>query len=152
MFYGGAKNFLGHSKTSSNNLYVYPDAQPVEGDGPGIHVDTCANNDGATRDSSGWQEVYQFNRCLLYRGDVALYKYGNCDPKDLNATVDFTFGNEFFAPNASVHVPCAKEKWTLAEYQAKGYDLGSTVALPPALPQIVGWAEDILALPSTGQL
>ena len=125
---------------------MFPDAQPVEGSGPGKHVDACANNDGAKRASSGWGEVYQFNKCLLYHADTALYKYGNCDSNDLNATVDFTFNNSFFSPNASVFVPCQKLRWSLAEYQAKGYDVGSTVRRLPPLSQIVAWSEEMLDL------
>merc|ERR1712072_1058367 len=81
LFFGGAKNFKGHSKRSFGNLYYQPDNQLYEGSGPGVHVPNCANNDGASRNSSGWGEVYAGNRCILAgtSGSI-LYRYDNCDP------------------------------------------------------------------------
>ena len=40
LWYGGAKNFLGHDKHSMNNLYLYVDAQPYEGQVPPLE---CCN-------------------------------------------------------------------------------------------------------------
>eukprot|EP00041_Stephanoeca_diplocostata_P031274 m.971050 g.971050 ORF g.971050 m.971050 type:complete len:945 (+) comp23926_c0_seq7:45-2879(+) len=146
LFYGGAKNYLGHSKHSIANLYVFPDGQPYEGSGPGLHKPFCANNDGARRDSSGWGEVYASNRCLLYAPNASLYLFGNCNPNDLNATVDYTFNNTFYSPDGGVHVQCGPQTWTLEQWQARGYDLHSTIAPQPSLPQIIAWAEALVAL------
>ena len=63
---GGAKNFLGHSKRSHHNLYVYPDAKPIEGAGPGLTgFAACATSDGNKKGSSGWGEAFDHNRCVL---------------------------------------------------------------------------------------
>lgn len=146
LFYGGAKNFLGHSKHSVANLYVFPDGQPYEGSGPGVHMPTCATNDGAKKDSSGWGEVYASNRCLLYTANASLYQFNACDPSDLNSTVDYTFNNSFFSLDRAVHVQCARQTWTLAQWQARGYDAHSTVGLLPSVAQIMAWAEALLVL------
>ena len=134
---GGAKNFLGHSKRSISNLYAFVDAQPVEGSGPGIHKDFCANNDGAHRASSGWGEVYADNRCHLTKPAASVYLYGNCDAEDLNATVDWTFNNTFFTPDGTIRVQCKDATWTLKQYQALGYDLLSTQTTAPSLDTLI---------------
>jgi hypothetical protein len=72
-----AQNYLGHSKTSTNNLYVYPNAQPREiglwnmtswAGYQGIHYPICASSEGNIAegaDRSGFNETWSDNRCLL---------------------------------------------------------------------------------------
>lgn len=98
--------------------------------------------------SSGWGEVYAENRCILAgREGGSLYRFDKCDPDDLNATVDFTFNNSFYAPNGIVSVQCGNgAAWSLEEYQARGYDLGSTAGPPPPLATVLDWARELVGL------
>lgn len=161
LVYGGAKNFLGHSKTSMHNVYVLPDGKPIEGasvvsqtGGPtgGKH---CANNDGAvplpSPRASGYNETYAFNTCILASGDTSIYAYDNCNPKALAGTVDMTANNTFliWGPNASLDIglTCSGEKMNLPEYQQRGYDVGSTVAAAPPASVVLGWGRQLLGMP-----
>jgi hypothetical protein len=147
LWYGGAKNYLGHSKHSINNLYAFVDAQPYEGTGPGKHFGGCAVNDGAEKDSSGWGEVYASNRCHLTTPTAPAYSWGNCAIDDLNATVDWTFNNTFYTPNGRIAVHCNKKtSWTLAQYQQRGYDLKSTEVVSPPLETLIEWSRELIAL------
>ena len=50
LVYGGYKNYLGHSKTVQNNVYVYPDAEhSIDTPKAFISKPYCANSDGASR-------------------------------------------------------------------------------------------------------
>ena len=137
---------LGHSKHSIGNLYAYVDSQPYEGSGPGKHQDHCANNDGAKKDESGWGEVWASNRCHLTRPGASVYAYGDCDPGDLNSTVNFTFNNTFMTPDAKIVVQCKGTRWSLAEYQQRGYDIQSTETVAPSLETLIGLSRELIAL------
>lgn len=152
LWFGGAKNFLGHSKHSINNLYAFVDAQPYEGSGPGARFDGCAVNDGAKKDSSGWGEVYASNRCHLTKANASVYAWGSCNINDLNATVDWTFNNSFFTPNGLISVRCKGASWTLAQYQQHGYDLKSTEAVSPPLETLIEWSRELIGLPALTSL
>ena len=146
LWYGGAKNYLGHNKHSLRNLYLYVDAQPYEGQGPGKHSEACANSDGAASGAaaSGYGEVWASNRCHVTTPSASVYKYGNCNPEELNATVDYTFNNKFFTTDGKIAVKCSGERWTLEQYQALGYDKESTEDVAPTLAALLGWAQEML--------
>eukprot|EP01052_Picozoa_sp_SAG31_P031073 SAG31_NODE_3254_length_4489_cov_1.441002_4_plen_166_part_00 len=148
LWYGGAKNYLGHNKHSLRNLYLYVDAQPYEGQGPGKHMDTCANNDGAAAGAaaSGYGEIWASNRCHLTKPSANVYAYDRCSPEALNATVDYTFNNTFYTGDGKIVVSCNDQHWTLEQYQALGYDKESREESPPGLTRLLGWARDMLNL------
>lgn len=107
----------------------------------------CANNGGAAPKMSGWNETWANNRCIM--GDPSsTYAYSRCNPDQLEGTVDNTWGNEFFTPDASVSFKCQNNHWTLEQYQQRGFDLGLTVHHLPTSAQIVAWAEEILEIRS----
>ena len=134
--YGGYKNFLGHSKTVQNNVYVYPDASRYSNDDYDdalkvrnvFYKPFCANSDGSGtgKNPSGWDEVWTNNTCLIGNPDV--YEFGSCNPvQSLKGIVPFTAFNRFYAPNETIYIQCGSERYTLKEYQMLGYDLGSQV-------------------------
>jgi hypothetical protein len=96
---------------------------------------------------AGWGEVYASNRCHLTRPSASAYAYGNCDPEDLNATVDWTFNNSFYTADGKISVHCHSRVWTLPQYQALGYDLRSTQAEAPSIQTLVAWSRELVALP-----
>ena len=135
LVYGGYKNYLGHSKTVTNNLYIFPNKiKPF-----------CANSNGAslTNLPSGWGEVWTNNTCVTSSSDV--YHYGVCDPSHLKGLVPFTANNWFYTENGTVSIDCDGKK-TLQQYQALGYDIGSTVSKLPSNGEIVSWGKMLLKL------
>lgn len=152
LVYGGYKNYLGHSKIVKYNVYVYPDAshdlveaassvKKVEGF---FSKPFCANSDGASTGDlpSGWGEVWSNNTCII--GNPNVYEFGNCDPDNLNQLVPETANNTFYAPNHSIYISCKGQKWTLQEYQQKGYDIGSAVKDIVDVKTVVQWGRDLL--------
>ena len=126
LVYGGYKNYLGHSKTATNNIYVYPDAVHSYGNDVGelgkfLTKPWCQNSDGAalTDLPSGWGEVWTNNTCVITSSQI--YNNDRCDPtrvrlKDL---VPFTANNHFYAVNSTISsYSCDKNAtFTLKEYQ-----------------------------------
>ena len=151
LIYGGYKNLFGNSKVVKYNVYIYPDA---------VHslsrldkltgyrmYPYCANSDGASTSShpSGWGEVWVNNTCVI--GNPDIYEFGSCTPTgDITKLVPFTANNTFYAPDMSIYIQCGSEKYSLSEWQKRGYDLGSTVLLPVSTATIIEWGKNLLGL------
>lgn len=138
LIYGGFKNYLGHSKTSQFNVYIYPDANPV------YNVRYCAGSSGSRTGplASGWGDRYTDNICIIKNEQV--YSYPNCHLKNISQLIPFTARNKFYTPNANVIFKCASHTWTLSEYQKIGFDLGTTVSKLVDTKQIIQWGKDVL--------
>ena len=139
LMYGGAKNYLGHSKRNEKNYYIYADL----GASPICMVD----------DSSNAQDTFINNTCIHQNGGVYMWQhYNGCAGwhPNLNKSVEITANNSFFTLDGQIHLNCgqAGTPWSLAQYQAKGYDLGSTVTTLPSTERVVGWAARLFAPPS----
>ena len=91
--------------------------------------------------------MYASNRCHLTNPGASVYSYGSCTANDLNATVDWTYNNTFFTPNGQISVRCSGARWTLAQYQQRGYDLKSMEAVSPPLATLIQWSRELIALP-----
>ena len=149
LVYGGYKNYLGHSKVVKYNYYIYPDVDLNSGEGPGAFFQEpyCANSDGASRDAlpSGWGEVWANNTCII--GNPNIYKFGSCNPSGSNTgLIPLTANNTFYAPSADIYIKCGSTKWSLAQFQALGYDLGSQVHVPVSDPTIIEWGRNLLGI------
>jgi len=159
LVYGGFKNYLGHSKISQYNVYIYPDAsigyvgKPRKLGRPNLqHRGTglssffnepyCVNSDGTAKDDSGWGDFWINNKCVI--GNPIVYEYYTCRPDDLQDLVTMTANNELFAPNSLVTFVCGQTNWTLQQYQAKGYDIGTLLGDIPTNDIIIQWGRDIL--------
>mmetsp|Transcript_2345 Transcript_2345/g.4308 ORF Transcript_2345/g.4308 Transcript_2345/m.4308 type:complete len:403 (+) Transcript_2345:2033-3241(+) len=133
LIYGGAKNYLGHTKVSTGNLYVYANLN-----GPG----SCMIDD-----SSFGNDVYAENRCITSTG--FLYKLSTCDVNNLNKTAEITYKNQIFSPK-KIFVPCRSNgkavNLTLEDLQNQGYELGSKVSGLPSNKQVQTWARQMLHL------
>ena len=143
--YGGFKNYLGHSKTVQDNIYVYPDAV-TSLDNPGLFSPEpfCAASDGATRGefASGWGEVWSNNTCII--GSPNVYRFSSCILDDPTGLMPLTADNRFYAPNKYVYFSCEGESLSLKEFQVLGYDLGSTVSELVDTETIVAWGKQVL--------
>ena len=139
--YGGAKNYLGHSKVTSNNMYIYPGAPIDAYPNPYYH---CANSFSTSRElpqASGWDEVFSDNICIT--GNPNIYKF-SCTLSDNAGLVPMSANNTFYAPNAYVYVFCDGVELPLERYQEMGYDVDSVVMDIPSNEEIIKWAKQML--------
>ena len=139
--YGGAKNYLGHSKVTSNNMYIYPGAPIDAYPNPYYH---CANSFSTSRElpqASGWDEVFSDNICIT--GNPNIYKF-SCTLSDNAGLVPMSANNTFYAPNAYVYVFCDGVELPLERYQEIGYDVDSVVMDIPSNEEIIKWAKQML--------
>ena len=148
LVYGGYKNYLGHSKTVTNNTYVYPDAIHSAKQ-TYLRYPFCANHDGATLTDlpSGWDEIWAYNTCII--GNPDIYSFGTCssDAKsDSLGLVPKTYDNTFYAPNKEIYIRCGSANLTLQQYQQKGFDDGSTVNDIVDMATVIGWGKQLLDL------
>ena len=142
--YGGAKNYLGHSKISTNNLYIYPDA-------PKNSFDTlnpsCASSFATSRGlplASGWDEVWSDNVCVI--GNPSLFQFNMCSLTDDAGLIPMSANNVFYAPNAYVYILCDGVKLSLKEYQEMGFEVDSVVKDLPTNKEVMDWARKMLDL------
>ncbi|XP_028405678.1 uncharacterized protein LOC114528250 [Dendronephthya gigantea] len=138
LVYGGFKNYLGHSKTSQYNVYVYPDGnQPYS-------KPCCAFSSGAQTGplASGWGDRYTDNKCIVHSTQV--YEYPSCKVQDINQLIPYTARNKFYTPDAQIVFKCDDNTWTLKEYQERGFDIGSTVSDLVDTNEIIQWGKDLL--------
>ena len=145
LVYGGYKNNLGHSKTTLNNTYIYPDADHHNIKEMFIPWPYCATDIFAALDDSGWGEVWANNKCVI--GNPNIYLFTSCnDVLDDHGLVPLTFNNEFFAPGEDIYIQCGDSKLTLEEYQALGFDVGSIVHDVVNVSKVIEWGSDLFGL------
>ena len=147
--YGGYKNYLGHSKVVKYNYYIYPDGDTIASGSVGAFFQEpyCANSDGASRDTlpSGWGEVWANNTCII--GNPNIYRFGSCTPwKDNTGLIPSTANNSFYAPFKDIYIDCGGVKFSLAQFQMQGYDIGSQVYDPVHYDTVVEWGRMVLGL------
>ena len=155
LMYGGAKNYLGHDKTASHNMYVFPDVKPT--------WNTCIIDDGAQWPNGGYNESFTDNICLIYNasggglaknwvGLGAINAFGACNISRLNETVTHTANNTYYVPHRRIGglgvpvIDCDKQLVNFSDWQARGQDAGSVVHLTlPSPVQVVAMAKAVLA-------
>ena len=148
LVYGGYKNYLGHTKTVKNNVYIYPDAKHElisNTANPQITMVFCASHNGASTGSlaSGWGETWANNICII--GNPNVYHFETCSPfRSNDGLVPFTANNSFYAPNQYIYIMCGGEQLSLSEYQSMGYDIGSEVYDVVDYDTIINWGKQIL--------
>ena len=163
LVYGGAKNFLGHDKTASKNLYIFPDVKPS--------ANTCVGDYGAQWPNAGYNESYCNNTCLIYNasggssrlwaGVGALNAFAGCSSSSLSRTVMHTANNTYYVHSpvgGAPSIDCDSQLVNFTEWQqALGQERGSVVRDHlPSPSQVVAMARDVLAdaslLPERGRV
>ena len=145
LVYGGYKNNLGHSKTTINNTYIYPDAVHYNTEEFFIPWPYCATDVYVTMDKSSWGEVWANNKCVI--GNPNIYDFTSCNPEiDDRDLVPLTYRNEFYAPNKDIYIQCGDKKLSLEEYQAMGFDVGSVVFDVIDTSTIIAWGTELFDL------
>ncbi len=141
LVYGGYKNFLGHSKVVTNNLYVHPDwrARSV---GPSKALGTCVLDAGVNRrpvEGSGWGEVWSNNTCIFDGGSIGNFAQS---PHVLSS-----YDNRYLvsdASNVTLEVGPKKSQISLAVAQKTGLDLGSSIAQAPSMDAIIAMGKALI--------
>jgi hypothetical protein len=145
LVYGGYKNNLGHSKTTLNNTYIYPDAVHYNIEQFFIPWPYCATDVYVTLDKSSWGEVWANNKCVI--GNPNIYYFTSCDPEQDNRDlVPLTFSNEFYAPNKDIYIQCGDQRLTFEEYKELGFEGGSVVHNIIDAATIVAWGSELFGL------
>ena len=145
LVYGGYKNNLGHSKTTLNNTYIYPDAVHYNIEQFFIPWPYCATDVYATLDKSSWGEVWANNKCVI--GNPNIYYFTSCDPElDNRDLIPLTFSNEFYAPDKDIYIQCGDKQLTLEEYQQLGFEVGSVVHDIVDAATIIAWGSELFGL------
>jgi hypothetical protein len=130
--YGGKKNFLGHSKTDHDEIYVYPGR--------------CLYDHAAMRGSSGWNETWVQNTCILYSSAMP-YDINPCDTADL--LVPYLANNKIYIPNGTevaftCNVSGISTRLNLQQWQSYGLDIGTIVETTPDVQTIIEWGRKML--------
>jgi hypothetical protein len=130
--YGGKKNFLGHSKTDHHEIYVYSSR--------------CLYDHAAKRGSSGWNETWVQNTCIVHQNPVP-YDINPCDTADL--LVPYLANNKIYIPNGTevaftCNVSGTFTRLTLQQWQSYGLDIGTTVETIPDIQTIIDWGRKML--------
>lgn len=139
--YGGKKNYLGHSKKDHHEIYVYSDTN--QGD---FGSNMCLCDYAPSRGSSGWNETWIQNTCVLYKSALP-YNIGNCDTANL--FVPYLTNNTIYVPSGVNAVfPCQVNgksvQLTLAQWQSYGVDAGTTVESAPDVHTVIDWGRKML--------
>jgi hypothetical protein len=139
--YGGKKNYLGHSKTDHHEIYVYSDANSGE-----FSSNVCLGDYSPSRGSSGWNETWIENTCVLYKSPVP-YNIGYCDTANL--FVPYMAKNKIYIPSRTevafiCKVNGTSARLSLQQWQSYGLDIDTTVQTAPDVQTIIQWGREML--------
>ncbi|CAF1254726.1 unnamed protein product [Rotaria sordida] len=139
--YGGKKNYLGHSKTDHHEIYVYSDANQG-----GFGSDSCLGDYAPSRGSSGWNETWINNTCILYNSSIP-YNIDRCDTADL--FVPYLASNKIYIPSETqvafiCKVNGSSARLSLDQWNSYGLDLGTSVQTTPDIETIIEWGREML--------
>ncbi|CAF4195356.1 unnamed protein product, partial [Adineta steineri] len=134
-------NYLGHSKIDHDQIYVYSDLSTG-----GFGSNNCLNDYNPTRGSSGWNETWIQNTCILYNSSVP-YNIENCNTANL--FVPYLASNKIFIPAGTqvafiCNVNGSSTRLNLKQWQAYGLDIGTTIDTTPTIQTIIEWGRKML--------
>jgi len=133
MIYGGCKNYLGHDKSCTFNVIVYP----------GIDQRSSGGRLCQTDDNGQFANQYYFgNQCISDDGNF--YTFARCSTTDLKNTVYQTFNNTFYSAGAKFNVQCGSSSLNLQEWQKLGQDRDSVVLTSPNVSSIITMGKAVL--------
>ncbi|CAF4371868.1 unnamed protein product [Adineta steineri] len=123
-----------------HEIYVYPDTKSSQGTG------VCIADQPPSRGSSGWNEVWIENTCILYNSSVP-YNIWNCDTANL--FVPSLASNKIYIPSGTqvaftCNVNGTSAQLSLDQWQSYGLDIGTTVQSAPNIQTIVQWGREML--------
>jgi hypothetical protein len=135
--WGGAKQYLGFDKKFVGNFYLYPDANmPTAAAGAPLQAATgfspfCYLANGVADFAAARQDSWVNETCIA-SSPGALYSTDSCDPSAPHAgRIPVLANNTLFLDTGAYELKCGDATWTLAEANALGVDVGTTVAQTP---------------------
>jgi len=135
MIYGGCKNYLGHDKSCTNNVIVYP----------GIPERSYWGRKCQTDDNGEFaNQYYHGNQCITADGDF--FTWAKCNVGNLNSTVYQTWNNTFYSQNAAFNVHCGEQTLDFQAWQRLGQERGSIVRPTPTVAQIIAMGKTVLGV------
>jgi len=133
--YGGHKSdFGGHNKFTYNSVLAY--AQDYQ---EGL----CGEFPYAV---PNFVDGFYNNICI--QGQVVPYLIiDNCDPKNINpAILPVIRNNSVYNSAASLSISCGSTVFNESDWQAKGFDKGTTVHPMPSEDQIIHWGRALIGV------
>jgi hypothetical protein len=106
----------------------------------------CIADQAPLRGSSGWNETWVNNTCILYQSPVP-YNIWKCNTADL--FVPYLASNKIYIPPGSeVAFTCSVNgkdaRLSLQQWQSHGLDLGTIVEPAPNIQTIIQWGRNML--------
>ncbi len=157
LLYGGSKSLMGYNKHFINNSYVLVDYTPsAHVARPPREVGSSWPPEGKPGSCSaiiaagafaaaGLADQYWNNTCIA-NSSAKFFRWFSCnDTHPLDGTIPFPMrDNVYLSTDAGYAMPCNGQKWSLAEAQARGVDLGSSVGNFPTVDDFIKMAHDRL--------
>ena len=138
LVWGGAKNYLGFAKHYGGNMYLFPEAnEPGLGNGNPY----CYGGAGGSQLPARLRDVWVNETCYTASaGGGSLYSI-DCNPNSVDdGQAPLLAGNALFTADGGYTLKCGGSAWDLAQAQAHGLDVGSTVATVPDTPTVLAAA------------
>lgn len=133
--YGGHKSdFGGHNKFTYDSVVPY--AQDYSGS-------LCGNFNDAI---PGFTDGYWNNTCIQEKTGYYA-SLDSCDPNNPNPTVlPVMHDNIIFNPAGKVTIKCGNSEIALDQWQAKGFDKGTTAHVLPSDAEIISMGKALLGI------
>ena len=91
--------------------------------------------------TSGYGDVYSNNICILENSD--LYELGNCDVNHLDQMIPYFANNRYYTKTGNISVHCGKYHWTLEQFQARGFEIGTKVSRLVPDDEVIRWGKEL---------
>ena len=72
-----------------------------------------------------------------------MYTLGNCDPYHLDQMIPHLANNRYYTKTGNVSVPCGKYHWTLEQFQARGFEIGTKVSRLVPDDEVIRWGKEL---------
>lgn len=148
--WSGSKNYLGFYKQTYNNYFLYSDFAPARladlaaGKEPTQGWNACAMSYGTKKIPSSLADVWASNTCITSSGG-AFFSFNGCDSATPNdGGIPLLSNNTYASDDGKYELHCGSQTWTLAQAQAAGVDVGSTMAAVPTTAEVIAVAHDLL--------
>jgi hypothetical protein len=120
---------------------VYSDANSAA-----FGSNVCLGDYAPSRGSSGWNETWVQNTCVLYQSTIP-YNIGNCDTANL--FVPYLASNKIYIPSGQqvafvCNVNGSSAQLSLEQWQSYGLDVDTTVQTAPDVQTIIDWGRKML--------
>jgi hypothetical protein len=165
LVWGGSKQYLGFAKRSAGNAYIYADYTPAAvalanlgGMGAGAAAaleakyggrvgngwGTCAMAYGTASFQPPLADTWEGNTCIV-AASAHIFDFNGCHPATPNdGNIPALTGNTYATGDGAYALKCGGETWTLAQAQAAGVDVGSSLVPVPSNDAILALGHQLL--------